>query len=503
MLNTGCASIGLAPLQGDGNRAGARGVERLDRGAAVAENFQQGGDVLARGGFVHADADRIVVDAVQVVAGGDRRLHDLRRSAGADLYFKAVEEVAPRDAQGAGQQGGEAVDARGDGAQAERPVPHRIHAGDVGQQHLRGADVGIGLFAADVLLARLQRHAVGGLAARILRDADDAARHRAHVRLACGEEGGVRSAEAQRHAEALRGTERDVGAHFAGRFEQHQCHQIRGHGDHAALALDRGDARRQIDDFAARIGILQQGAEHVVTLRGVFRLAEYQFETEIRGAGPDHVDGLREGCLIDEKDIAPGLGNAPRHGHRFGGGRGLVEQRGVGDFQAGQVDHHLLVVEQGFEAALCDLGLVGRVGGVPAGILEQVAQDHGRRQRAVIALADQRLPDHVLCRDGFQCGQRRVFRHGAGQVERALQADGGGYRFADQRAQRIGADRGEHAGNGMFVGADVAADEFVAIFQLGERVGKVFGVHVRASRRRLRRRAARPVRSRRRRRRPA
>jgi hypothetical protein len=415
---------------------------------------------------------------------------------------KLSKKSRPRDAQRAGQQGGEAVDARGDGAQAFRPVPHRVHAGDVGQQHLRGADVGIGLLAPDVLLAGLQRHAVGGLAARILRDADDAARHRAHVRLARGEEGRVRTAEAHRHAEALRRAERDVGPHLAGRLEQHQRHQVGGDGDHAALVLHLGDRGGQVGDFAARIGVLEQGAEQVVPV-GIFRLAINQVEAEEAGARPDHVDGLREGRLIDEENIALALRDAPRHGHGFGGGGGFVEQRGVGDLQAGEVDHHLLVVEQGFQPALGDLGLVGRVGGVPAGVLEQVAQDHGRRQRAVVALADQRLLQHVLRRDGLQRGERRMFRHGGGQVERALQADRRRHRFADQRAQRIGADRGEHAGNGMFAGADVAADEFVAVFEFGQGVGQVFGVHVRASQRRLRRSAGRPVRSRTRRRRPA
>jgi hypothetical protein len=463
-----------------------------------------------RGGFVDADGDGLVVDPAQVVAGGDRRLHDFRRVAGAvpgdtashNFYLEGIEEVAPADTQRAGQQRGDAVDARGDAAQAARPVPHRVHAGDVGQQDLGSADVGIGLLAPDVLLARLQRHAVGGLAAGVLRNADDAPRHRAHVRLARGEEGRVRAAEAHRHAEALGGTERDVGAHLAGRFQQHQRHQVRGHGDHAALVLHLGNRRGEVCDLAARVGVLEQCTEQFV-LVGVLRTAEHQLETEIRGTGADHVDGLREGILVDEENTALALRNAPRHGHRLGGGGGFVEQRGVGDLHAGQVDHHLLVVEQRFQPALGDLGLVGRVGGVPAGILEQVAQDHRRRQRAVVALADQRFLHHVLRRDGGKPGQRRVFRHRRRQFQRALQADRRRHGLADQRAQRIGADRGQHAGNGMLVGAYVAADEFVAVFQLGERTGKVFGVHVKASRRRHRRSAGRQVRSRIGRQRPA
>ena len=49
--------------------------------------------------------------------------------------------------------------------QAFRPVVDRVHRGHHRQQHLRGADVRGRLFAADVLLARLQRQAVGTIAA--------------------------------------------------------------------------------------------------------------------------------------------------------------------------------------------------------------------------------------------------------------------------------------------------------------------------------------------------
>ena len=76
------------------------------------------------------------------------------------------------------------VDARRDGRQALGPVEHGVHRRHVGQQRLRGADVGGRLLAADVLLARLQRHAVGRAALRVHRHADDAAGRLADVRLA-------------------------------------------------------------------------------------------------------------------------------------------------------------------------------------------------------------------------------------------------------------------------------------------------------------------------------
>ena len=53
--------------------------------------------------------------------------------------------------------------------------------------------------------------------------------------------------------------------------------------------------------------------------------------------------------------------------HRLGGRGRLVEHGGAGDRQPGEVGDHRLEVEQRLEPALADLGLVGRVGGVPGG----------------------------------------------------------------------------------------------------------------------------------------
>ena len=119
-----------------------------------------------------------------------------------------------------------AVDALADRAQPFGPVEHRVHRGDVREQRLRGADVRGRLLAADVLLARLQRHAIRAMAAGVDRHADDAPRRLAHERLARREERGVRAAVAERHAEALRVADHRVGAHLAGRRQQRQRHQV-------------------------------------------------------------------------------------------------------------------------------------------------------------------------------------------------------------------------------------------------------------------------------------
>ncbi len=108
-------------------------------------------------------------------------------------------------------------------------------------------------------------------------------------------------------------------------------------------------------------------------------VADDDLDAQGSGAGADDVDGLGMAGLGDEDGAAVVLAfEAVAHGHGFGGGGAFVEQRGVGDVQAGEVGDHGLEIEQGFEAALGDFGLVRGVLGVPAGVFEDVALDDRR-----------------------------------------------------------------------------------------------------------------------------
>ena len=93
----------------------------------------------------------------------------------------------------------------------------------------------------------------------------------------------------------------------------------------------------------------------------------------------------------------------------------------------GEVGHHRLEVEERLQPALADLGLVRRVGRVPGGVLEHVAQDHRRRDRAVSS----------PCRSapwGPRCG--RPAR--AGGASTSTSVAGGG------QGQVVVADAGRH-----------------------------------------------------------
>ena len=63
----------------------------------------------------------------------------------------------------------------------------------------------------------------------------------------------------------------------------------------------------------------------------------------------------------------------------------------VGDLHPRQIAHHRLEIQERFEAALRDFGLIGRVGRVPPGVLEHVPEDDAGRDAVVVAEADVRL----------------------------------------------------------------------------------------------------------------
>ena len=470
MLEDGVAADQCIGQGGVGG--GDLGVDDIHVERDLGDQLEQRGDIAARRRFVERNAEHAGRDTAQVVTGCQSVEVD-GFSAGAEVEMDGVVELLGQQIDAGaleafGQDGGQTVDTAGDGAQAFSAVIDGVHAGHVGQQDLRRTDVGVGFLATDVLFAGLQRHAVGRLAAGILGQADDAARHRADEGFAGGEESGVRAAEAHRDAEALAGAERDVGAHGARRLEQDQCHQVGGDSHRGALGLEAGDRGAQVADIAAVIRILEQGAEEFFVFYSVDR-CDHQFEAEIAGTGPDHVDGLREAGAIDQETVRFRLGNAACHGHGFGGGGRFVEQRRIGDFHAGQVDDDLLEIEQRFQAALGDLGLVGRVSGVPARVFQHVAQDDLGRQCVVIAHADAGLVDLVLAGNCLEVGQRFVFAARCGQRQVSRQADGGWNGLGYQLFDAGGTNRGEHGGRFGGAGADVAGDELVALLKRRKR----------------------------------
>ena len=326
----------------------------------------------------------------------------------------------------------------GDGAQAVRTVIHRVHRSHDGEQCLCGADIRGGLLAADMLLTCLQRHAQRGVAIGIHRHADDATRHRTLVCVAAGEERGVRAAVAHWHAEALGGAQHHISAPFAGRCEQHQAQDVGRDGDGHAICFSTLHEIGVVMHHAVSGGILQQCAIQLVVQGDGLEVTDDQFDAERLGACLQQFDGLRETFVRDEEAVLTcrhviARTQTVQHRHRFCSGSRFIQQRSVGDLHAREVTHHGLEIQQRFQTTLCDLSLIRRVSGVPAGIFQHVALDDRWHDGVVVTQPDVTLEQLVLRRDVAQMLQERVLAHAVRQAQRLLQADGGGNGLVYQR----------------------------------------------------------------------
>ena len=151
---------------------------------------------------------------------------------------------------------------------------------------------------------------------------------------------------------------------------------------------------------------------------------------------------------------------------------GFVEQRGVGQFQPGQVDHHLLVIQQGFEATLRNFGLIRSVSGIPAGVFQHIALDDGGHQRVMVAHADQGFFDDILPGHALEPCQGFVLRQGIRQPQRRGQAYRRRNGLHDQLFKTGRPDHRQHARNFIRVRADMTGDESITLFKF-KQVGGV------------------------------
>ncbi|MNM52926.1 hypothetical protein D3C81_640160 [compost metagenome] len=346
-------------------------------------------------------------------------------------------DLVPELFQPLHQNRGQPVHPPGDLLQALGTVVDRIHAGDVGQQHLRGADVAGGLFAADVLLAGLHGQAQGRLAEAVDGHADQAAGHVALERIAGGEVRRMRASKAQRHAEALGAAQHHVGIELTRRGQQGQCQQVGGHGHQRTRRMGALHQGAVVVDGTSAGRVLQQQAEIAVQGLAIQQrfISDDHFDTQWLGTGTQHIEGLRVAMAGREERRGLVLRQALAEGHGLGGGGGFVEQRGVGDLHAGEVADQGLEVQQRLQAALGDFRLVRRVRGVPGRVFQQVAQDRRGRVARVIALADVVAEQLVVRSDGLECGQGFSLALPLAQLEHAAAPDAGGDDAVDQGFQ--------------------------------------------------------------------
>jgi hypothetical protein len=279
---------------------------------------------------------------------------------------------------------------------------------------------------------------------------------------------GMRSAESHGDAESLGRAEDDVGAEFAGRREHGQGQWVGGHRDERVGSPAPLDDRREVGNRSGAARILNEYGVDAIEIGGE-RIRHQGVEADRFRPGLDDRNRLWVAIGIDDEAVALFAStDAMQHRHRFAGCGAFVEQGSVGHVHSAELGDHRLEVQEGLESALGDLRLIGRVGGVPAGVLHDVATDDGWGDGAVVAHADQRRERAVRRRDALQFVLGGLLADRIRQVERGIHADVVGHGLVDEFGHAADPEGGEHLLAVGAVRADVASDEGVAALEFGK-----------------------------------
>ena len=373
--------------------------DRLERRSFLARRLGERGDHGIRLGkrrkLVERQPHAALVGIKEVQPAGERGLAHFRRIGS---HLDRIEEVfgfqlVAQFFEHIGHDDGMTVGMQGDPTDALGSVIDGEEAGHRSQQRLSRTDIRRGPLALDVLLAHLKRHAQRFVAEPIDRNADDPAGHISLESVLRGQIGRMRAAESHRNAETLRRTGHDVGAPLARRLQQRKAQHV-GHGRHQhAPTVGRRSEIVVVAHLAVGRRILYDRAELAARELVAVEAVADDLDAERLAAGQQHVERLRENILIDEQHVASladRLARTEREHHRHSLGRSgrLVEQRAIAHLHARHRDDGGLEIQQRFQTPLRDFGLIGRIGGIPGGVLEHVAQDDRRRGRAVIPHTD-------------------------------------------------------------------------------------------------------------------
>ncbi len=229
-----------------------------------------------------------------------------------------------------------------------------------------------------MLLAGREREHPAALAIDIDGLAGETTRHLADEFVTGREQTHIGAAEAERDAERLAFRRHDVRAHFAGRRDEAERHDLRHrHDQQRAGVVARLGERRQIMDVAEEARVLHHDAGRL----GIDQVAEI-FRALGIGRRGDNLEAGELAMGLDHFTVmrmeparqhgAAAARDAVRHHHRFAGGGRPVVHRGVGDIHAGQQRHLGLELEQILQRALRHLRLVRRVGSEEFAALDQV-----------------------------------------------------------------------------------------------------------------------------------
>jgi hypothetical protein len=122
-----------------------------------------------------------------------------------------------------------------------------------------------------------------------------------------------------------------------------------------------------------------------------------------------------------------------------------------------------LEFKDGLQCPLADFCLVRCVLGVPSWIFKNISQDHTRRNRIIITLADIVVEYQVFSGDFAEQIQIFSLTDCFGNLDRFRVSNGIGDRFFDQIIQRFYTDAAEHLPGFCFIGTYMSARKFVCL----------------------------------------
>src|SRR5690606_37189057 len=150
----------------------------------------------------------------------------------------------------------------------------------------------------------------------------------------------------------------------------------------------------------------------------------------------------------------------------YRGRRRFVQQRSIRDRQPGQIDNHRLEGQQRLEPALRNLGLIGRVLGIPVRIFQDAALDDGRYDGVVVAHPDEGGKNLVLLGQRAGTGEEVTLRQCLGKLEWPAEPDPLRDGLVDEFVECRAPQALEHLLDFFRAGAVVSPDEVVRVREI-------------------------------------
>ena len=202
--------------------------------------------------------------------------------------------------------------------------------------------------------------------------------------------------------------------------------------------------------FTELVGVLHHHSKVLLGIKiKVVHIASNNLYVARSGIGAHHVESLGQEAVV-HKDFANtiflGLAAAlgKKHQHTLATGSGLVQQTGIAQGHAGHLAHHGLVGHQSLQATLADFSLIGGIGGIPSGVLKNIALDDTRSDRIIIAHADIGLEQFVLVGQLTAAVEEFILIDAIGYGHRFFQTNGCGHSLVNQFVDGANTDFLQH-----------------------------------------------------------